>query len=245
MNQHILTILNQLLAYSDSEGVTNNPKQRAFDHSRRIYNIPISQPFSEFRTIAPGSSSVLFDGTKNIGLIAAMSVLQMKLVSAEDSMYAIQVTSGPSNFRTKRSVDGIASCTVTVNNNALAVFDFTGAGTSSIQVGDIMRISGANLYDEGPFSFSDINSGLWVVIGRSGTKISATRQTGEMFSGSAESVPSIADGEVEFYANNGVQKGDKFFISALFSQVSRRSYEVFDAKPNQILFVPLSHFLKR
>jgi hypothetical protein len=179
----------------------------------------------------------LFDGTKSTGLVVASSILSLSLLSAQDSVYAIKVTAGPYGFRTPRSVSGIASCLVAINNNALATFDFTGATLISVQVGDTMRISGVSLYDTGSFAFNSVNSGLWVVIGIAGAKISATRLAGEMFAGVTEAVAAVAASDVEFYSAAGVQKGDKFFISSLFSQVSRRSYEVLDVKPDQLLFV--------
>lgn len=237
MNQYILTIMSKLLAYNDSAGVTNNPKQRAFDHTRNVFNISISKPFSENRSVAPGSSLTLFDGTKSTGLVAASSTLALSLLSAQDSVYALEVTAGPSGFRTARAVSGVTSCSVSINNNALAVFDFTGASMGAVQVGDIMKIAGAVTYDTGPFAFSGANSGTWNVIGVSGTKISATRLVGEMFSGVAEVVAAVGAGDVQFYSSSGVQKGDKFYISALFSVVSQKAYEVLEAEPDRILFV--------
>lgn len=236
MDQHILTVMNKLLAYNDSVGVTNNPKQRAFDFTRSLSNISISKPLSEYKVVPAGSQYTAFDGTKASGLVAGSSVVSIKLESGSDSMYSLNVTSGPYGFRTARSVSGISGCNVAVNNGALATFDFTGATLTSVQVGDIMRISGETGYDTGPFAFSPLNSGVWVVLGVQGTVVSASRLPGESFSGVVEAVPAAAPSDVSFYSQSGVQKGDKFFVSALFSTVSRRAYQVFDAKPDRLLF---------
>lgn len=233
----ILNVITQLLSYNDAQGGTNNPKQRGFDWTRRIYDTAIKKPMSHDNMVAPGASIILFDGTKATGLSAGSSTLDLDIVSAQDSVYRLSVTAGPSSFRTARSVSGISSCIVTVNNNAMAVFDFTGATLAAVQVGDTMRIAGDVLYDVGPHAFGALNAGLWVVIGVSGTKISAVRPVGEPWSAGAETVATIAADQVEFYSGDGLQKGDKFVLGAPFSSVSHRTYEVMDATPTEITFV--------
>ena len=234
MNEHILNIITQLLCYSDPN-VTDNPHQRAFDHTRRIQNITLENPRGDSLRLAPGASFSIFDGTIANALSGA-SVLDMELLSAVDSIYRINVTAGPSAFKTARSPSGLAACAVTINNNAMAEFDFTGATLTGVQVGDIMRVAGDSLHDTGPFAFNSLNAGIWKVIGVAGTKISAVRMVGESFSGATESVAAVG-GDVEFYADDGVQAGDKFEITGTFSQVSRRVYEVKDVTPSAIQFV--------
>lgn len=184
---HILNVLNQMLAYSDSTGVTDNPRKRNFDYTRRSFDISVGPPTSDAAVIPPGSSLTLFDGTEPTGLIAGTSQVSMSLLSAQNSVYALSATGG-SQFRTARTISGLTTAAVTINNNALAVFNFASASLTGVVVGDIMRISGALLYDTGPFAFNPLNAGLWVVIGVTGSTISAIRLVGQPFSGAQETV---------------------------------------------------------
>lgn len=235
MNEHILNLITQLLAYSDPS-VTDNPHQRAFDHTRRLQSIPIKNPYGNAVSIAPGGSFTIFDGTTATGLNGS-SVISLQLLSAPDSIYRLLITSGPSGFKTARAPTGLGACVVTINNNAVAQFDFTAATLTGVVAGDIMRVKGAALYDTGSFAFNPINAGLWKIIAVSGTKVSAVRLVGEPFAGLAESVASGADTDVQFYADDGIQKGDKFDVTETLSVVSRRTYEVLDASPTTIDFV--------
>lgn len=232
MNEHILNIITQLMAYSDPS-VTDNPQQRAFDHTRRLQSLPVKNPRSDSISLSPGSSYTIFDGTVATGLINGVSVLGLS--SIENSVYLLQAAGG-SSFKTSRSVTGLAACNVTINNNVVAEFIFTGAILSSVQPGDIMRVKGYVTYDLGTFAFNPLNSGLWKVIGVSGTKISAIRQVGENFSGVAETVTNSSL-DVEFYADNGVQKGNKIEISGNFSLVTKKVYEILDVTSNKIYFM--------
>lgn len=233
----IFNVITQLLSYADSTGTSNNPKQRGFDWTRRIFDTPISKPESSSPIVAPGASLVLFDGTIATGLAPSSSILSVNLLSAQDSVYALKVTSGPSAFRTARSFSGVTACNVTVNNNAMAVFDFTGATLTGVQVGDVMRIAGSVLYDTGPFAFGALNAGLWTIIGVSGTKVSAVRPTGDDFSAGAETIAAVGASDVQFYSASGVQAGDKFILGDPFSIASQRSYQVQDVTPTTIVFV--------
>jgi hypothetical protein len=234
MTNHILNIINSLLAYSDPT-VTDNPHQRAFDHTRRLDSIAVNNPLSNYATLAPGASVKLFDGTVASGLTGS-SVLSLSLLSGPNSIYRLSVTSGPSAFKTARTPSGIVACTVTVNNNAVVDFDFTAATLTGIVSGDIMRVKGPGLYDIGPFAFNPLNTGLWKIIGISGTKVSCTRLPGQAFEAAAE-VVAVATADVSFYADDGIRKGNKMEITGTLSPASRRTYEVLDVTPTSIDFV--------
>jgi hypothetical protein len=236
MRSHILNIITQLLAYSDSDGSTNNPKQRAFDWTRRIQQTPVQKPISSTHQLAPGEILTLFDGTRAVGLSAGVSQISVALVSAVDSLYALAITTGPGEFRTSRPITGLAGCAVAVNNNAMATFDFGAATLAGVQVGDIMRISGA-AFDTGPFAFSALNAGAWTVIGIAGSKVSVVRPQGECFSGAQETVATVLPSDVSFFSASGTQKGDKFALSGVVSPASQRSYTVADVTPTKLYFV--------
>jgi hypothetical protein len=233
MNDHILNLINQLLCYSDPS-VTDNPHERAFDHRRRLEAIACKNPSGDSKTLAPGEVFTIVQNTVSTGLLIS-SMVQITQVSAQDSVYRLEVASGPYAFRTPRAAAGLGQCTVTVNNQSVAVFDFTGA-TLPIVVGDIMKINGDNTYDTGPFQFNPINSGIWKVIGVNGTKVSCVRQVGEPFEAVAETVASVGS-DVQFFADDTIRPGMQFQINGTFSQVSQRTYTVLNSTPTAIDFV--------
>jgi hypothetical protein len=198
--------------------------------------IPLRNPYSNTVTLPPGGSFSMFDSTIATGLDGT-SVLSMELLSAQNSIYRIQLVSGDGAFRTARSsVSTPAGCTVTLNNNAVAVFNFASATLTGVQPGDIMRIAGQILYDTGPFQFNPLNAGLWTVLSVSGTSVTVARPVGVPFSGVQESPAGPVNNDVEFYANNLVQVGNKIDVTGTFSVVSQRTYTVLDATPTTIDF---------
>jgi hypothetical protein len=235
MNDHILNVINHLLCYSDGV-VTDNPHQRAIDNRLRLESIAVKNPYGASKTLAPGESFQLFANTIASGL-SGTSVLDLDLVGTEKSVYRLSLTAGSGAFRTARVVSGISTCNVTINNSALAVFDFAGATLSSVQVGDLMRINGQDTYDTGPYAFNPINSGIWKVIGVSGTAISAVREIGSAFTGIQESIATSVASDVMFYADDLIRKGMKFQVSGTLSPVSHRTFEVLSSTSTFIDFV--------
>lgn len=234
MTQHVLNILARLTSYNDAV-TTDNPMLRSFDVTRKIDSVAVSNPVSDNKTLAPGESLTLFDGQVATSVSGA-STGDLELASSDNSVYRLSVT-GPAGFRTARSVSGITVCDVTVNNNAVALFDFTGASLGAVQTGDIMRISGTELYDTGPFAFNPLNAGLWVVLGISSGVVTAKRQTGEPFLAVVETVATVNPSDVSFYSSAGVQKGQKISLSAPFSSISQKIFEVLAVTPDMIDFV--------
>jgi len=230
----IISIITQLLSYSDGTGTTDNPNLRNFDWSRYINAVAINNPASDKVTILPNQSKVLFDGLRDNPLDAT-SVLEIE--SLGSSIYRLSVTSGSSGFRDPRSITNLQDCTVTINNSSVATFTFspTTAFPDTV-VGDIMRVSGVRTYDTPPFSFNDLNSGLWSIIAVSGNVIQAVRRKGVAFEGAAEAVTAISATELQIYSADGVQAGDKFDIKGAFSTASQRVYEVLCVSPAAILF---------
>lgn len=230
----ILNVIMQLLTYKDS-AVTDNPMKRGFDWTRKLNSIKVSNPTSDSKIIAPGETLELFNGTKSTALGGA-SVLSLTLLSASEARYRMTVTSGPSGFRTERSVSGISAVNVTINNSAVAVFDFTAATLTGVVPGDIMRIKGSAMYDAGPYVFNPLNSGLWKVLAVAGTQVQAVRPTGQDFGAAAENIVSGAATDVRFYSAAGIQVGEKISISGTFSSPTHRSYTLLDVSPNSVDF---------
>jgi len=226
MNRHILNMVNQLLAYNDTGGTTDNPKQRSFDWVRRYSDISISNPVSDTRIVPPGASLTVFDGIRSTGVTGG-TTFNVVLMSGQDSSYRLTASTADA-FRTARAVSGVTSCAVAVNNNCMASFNFTAATLTGVIVGDIMRL------DSG---VDPLNQGVWIVVGISGTSVSCVRPTGEPFSGINESAAAPV---VSFYSSNGVQKGDRIVLGAGFSPVSQKTFEVADARPTTLDFISAS-----
>lgn len=235
MADFILNIINQLLCYSDGT-VTDNPHMRAIDHRRRMESLPVKNPYQNNLVLKPGQSFSVFENSINSGLDIT-SVLDLTVASSTESVYRLKIASGSGSFKTARSTSSLAQCNVTVNNNAMAIFDFAGADISQVQVGDIMRIAGNKTYSTlSNFAFNPLNSGNWIVIGISGTKISAIRKVTSAFEGITESI-SDCSGDVDFFADDGLSEGNKISISGAFSPASYGVYEIQDVTPTEIFLM--------
>ena len=230
----ILNAVTHLMAYSDSSGQTDNPRQRVFDWTRQFSGIEVANPNSDHKVVVPGGSYTIFDGSGSHSMDGT-STLSLALLPNTDPIYRLSVT-GPAGFRTARAVSGIVACTVTVNNNAVAIFNFTSSTLTGVVAGDIMRINGVVTNDSGPYAFASTNAGNWVVIGVTGTAVSCVRPVGEQFSGLAE-VVAVATNNVQFYSSSGIQVGDKIDISGSLSVVSWGRYIVADVTATSIYFV--------
>lgn len=228
----ILNITNQLLAYNDPM-ITDNPQQRSFDFSRKLYSLEVNKPQSNIIVLAPNTSYTIYDGTISTGLDGT-SQLTVTRLSSNDSVYRLSVT-GSVSFKTLRAVSGITTCNVTINNNAVAEFNFVGANLSSVQAGDIMRIKSVDLYDTSPFAFNPLNSGFWRVVGVNGSVVTAIRD-GD-FVGINENITTSVASDVIFYADDGVQTNDYMSITGTLNVVSRKIYQVLNATPNTIDFI--------
>lgn len=237
MSDQILNVLTQILIYADPT-VTDNPHQRSTDWRRRAESLSVKNPYSNVKTLAPGQSFSIFDGIIASGLTGS-SVMAISLLSAQDSLYRLSVTSGPSSFKTARSPSGITACNVTINNNAIAEFDFTGATLTGVIVGDILRVKGQVNNDSGPYAFNSLNAGIWKIIAVSGSKVSCVRMPNEVFQAAVELV-AAATADVQFYADDGIAVGSKMAIESAFSAVSQKTYEVKAVTPTTIDFVSTS-----
>ncbi len=233
--QNIANIITQILTYSDTVGTTDNPQLRNFDWNRRLSAISIDNPYHKELRVPPGQSTVLFDGQRTNDLDDS-SVLEVENIYG--STYKLFLVSGQSgNWRTARSITSLSDVNVTVNNDAVATFEFVGATLTGVQSGDVLRVAGDSTFDTAPFDFNSVNSGLWHVIGINGNKLQCVRPVDEPFSGIAESVTGTNSSQISVYSADGVQKGDKFELKNPFSAASHKVFEVKDVTPETIYFV--------
>lgn len=235
MKKQILNIITQLLAYDGANGVSDQPLMKSLDWTRRMSALPLNNAQSDSYTIAAGETKQIFSGAKS-NTLDNTSVLS--ITPLNQGIYRLSVTSGTSSFRTARSIS-VTTCTVSINNNALAEFDF-GVGTlTGVVVGDTLRVKSSLLNDSAPFTFNPLNGGLWIIVGVSGSKISCVRPIGTSFQGVSESVASV-NNNIQIYSSSGISKGDKMSISSGFSVVSQKTFEIKDATPTTIDFISTS-----
>ena len=232
----ILNLNTLLLTYDDSDvGTTNNPLRRLSDWTRRFSNVVVSRAKSSSFVIDPGQSLTLFSGVRSTS-VDGTTAFTLSLLSATTSTYRFTNSAGTlPAFRTARSLStsALSSIAVAINNNAVATFTVSVAGTfSAVQVGDILRIAGVATGDAaGPFVAA--NEGYWVVLAATASVLTCRRLSGEAFQGSAETVILGATFASLFtiYSSAGVQIGDKVEISAGFSAVTQRTFTVSQVAP--------------
>lgn len=231
----ILNIITGLLGYQDA-CATDNPQLREIDWNRKMNGIAIGKPIFDSRSIPPGGSYTVFDGT-DATLLDGTSVLSLALSSTVTNRYRLSVTAGAAGFRTPRSITGLSSAVVTINNNAVASFTFPGATLSGVVVGDTMRIAGLLFGDPAPYAFNPENAGYWVILSVSGSTVQVTRLAGQPFSGVAESPAVVTSSDVQIFSAAGVQIGDSVDITGTFSPVTQRVYQVIDVTPTTVDFI--------
>lgn len=232
--KNIANIIMQILTYSDTSGNTDNPQMRNFDWNRRLVDLSIDNPYHKELILAPGEEKTIFDGLRT-NTLDDTSVLSLENI--DQSIYKVQVTAGTlPGWREARTIASLGDVNVTINNDAVATFDFVGATLTGVIVGDVIRVAGEETYDSQPYQFNPINAGLWKVIAVSGSTVQAVRPTGQPFSGFNDSVTGATSDQIKIYSSSGVQPGDKFEIKGAFSSASYRVYEVKDVTSDTIYF---------
>lgn len=236
--KNIANIITQILTYSDTVGTTDNPQLRNFDWNRRLSAISIDNPDHKEIRVPPGEEAVLFDGLRDHSLDDTSVV---KISNIYGSLYKLEVISGSSaEFRKARQITALSDVNVTVNNDSVATFEFVGATLVDVVAGDTLRVAGESTFDEDPYDFSPLNSGLWRIIGVSGNKVQAVRSVDEPFSGVDQAVVGTSADQIQIYSSSGVQACDKFELKAPFSSASHKTFSVKDVTPDELYFVSTS-----
>lgn len=233
--KNIANIITQILTYSDTTGTTDNPQLRNFDWNRRLSSISIDNPYHAEIDIPPDGEVVLFDGLRSNSLDVTSVV---DVVNIDTSNYKLKISAGSlSGWRTSRAITSLTDVNITINNDSVASFEFVGATLSGVVFGDILRVSGDQYFDDGPYDFNSINAGLWSVIAVSGDIVQAVRPTGQSFSGAPDAVVGTSSSQIQIYSSAGVQKDDKFELKSPFSVASHKVFAVKDVTPDTIFFV--------
>lgn len=242
----LLKLVNQLVAYSDSNATSSNPLQRLFDFERRFQDIPALTGRSESIIIAPGETVDLFNGTvtPSQAFAAGVTALTLTKLSGTTSTYRLAITTSPGAFRTARStaIGAATQITVTTNNSAIATFAVTsGSGSfSSCQAGDVLRIRGPQTGDLTNVVFAGANSGYWTILSVSPASITCKRRSGQVFNGVPQvvSIGSLSTtDQLQVYSTAGVQVGQSFILAGTLSPASYGDYSVLEVGPTFVDFV--------
>lgn len=231
----ILNINSRHMAFSDSDSVTANPNKRYFDFLSNFNGIKVSRPESDEGVIPPSGTASLFSGTRTLS-IDGTTTFDLSLSIAQPSVYRLAVTAGTvAGFRTTRALTMNAEqITVSVNNNATADFALQSVSAqsfASVQVGDVLFVPGTSTGDAAS-PFSALNEGFWTVLAVgpvsavANKKVTVKRLNNQSFQAEAEVVTLTANSQLVAFSSGPVQVGDWMRISAGFSQVSRRTYQI-------------------
>jgi hypothetical protein len=231
MAQQVLNIINQFMAYTPVNGITDNPVLRNFDWSRRIYSIPVDNAQTEVKLLPPNETLEIFSGIVPHNITTAESV-ELQLLG--DSVYRLRVTSAGSFFRNKRAITGLTTCEITLNNQTIAFFDFNTATLNAV-VGDTLRCKGYNTKDSN-IVWNVVNTGDWVVIGVNGSVLTCKRPLGQPFQAIEESA-TISNVDLEIFASSGVQIGNSITLEDNFLIYGKQSFIVQDVTPETIDFL--------
>ncbi len=227
-----LNFLTGLTAYNDATSgvINNNPKYKVADWARSYFGLTVTNPQSQSFVIPPNSSLTLFDGSRSTS-IDNTSVFS--ITNTVGSTYQVAYESGTAPaFRTARSIATTLTATfnVTVNNSSLVSISQS-AGTavdfSTVQVGDILYISGESNFNIG-------NQGYFSILAKGSNYLQFTN-----ISAAAESNIALTSGLSDFqiFSSSGVQVGDTAVISAGFSPVTYGSYQITAVTPGFFEFV--------
>lgn len=246
-----LNIHSNILAFGDANTVTSNPKLRHVDWTTDYTQISIASPENKAFELAPGETRTLFSGVRSLD-IDNTTELSLSLNAQKAGTYRLGWATGGGtapSFRTERAVSVAGeNITVTVNNNASAVFALDEASLedfSAVSVGDILFIPDTTTGDSAS-PFNILNVGYWVVLSKgpvgvaANHKITCRRLPGETFQGASEAVPGASitdDAQFIVFSSGDVQVGDYVVISSGFSVVTQGTYQITAVTARWIEFV--------
>lgn len=224
-----LNIIQQIQAYGDSS-VSSNPRLKFVDWNRGNSSIFCRNPHSKPYTIDPGATLAIFDAVRPTTIDGTTS-FNVTLSPLDPSRYRFAWVGGANpGLRTNRglTLNGIAvTFTVAANNTvdvtvpSLAPFDFTG-----VVAGDVVFVPGVTTGDSANI-LSILNTGYWQVLAVISSKhLVLARPYGSDFTAVTETQTLAADIQLQAFSAAGVQPGDSVSVSAGFSLVTQKTFEV-------------------
>ncbi len=225
-----------ITAFGDEDTGTSNPKMKYADWTVDRTQIPIEEPVDREFKFGAAQVRTIFDGTRTL-TVDGTTAFALTVNPVLAGVYRLTATAGTApGFRTPRAlaISG-ESLIVVVNNNATIEFTLSPTSTptfAAAQVGDVVFIPDTTTGDGATSPFNVMNVGFWVVlaVAASGAganrKLICVRPAGEAFLGVAETVAVSANSQFQAFSSGEVQIGDFVEISAGFSTVSQKAYQV-------------------
>ena len=234
-----LNISAHFLAFSDADTGTNNPRFRNVDWAPGRTQLPVDAPLNREFDFSPAETKTVLNGQRSL-TVDNTTVFALTLNPVKPGVYRLTATGGTvPGFRTSRSLalTGI-TVTATVNNNATMEF-VAGTGTpfSAVVVGDQVWIADTTTGDGATSPFNTLNVGLWNVIAATGTKLTCVRPQGQSFQGVTETVTPTTNTQFIAFSSGTVQPDDFLEISAGFSTVTQKTYQLTAVTDSWVEFV--------
>jgi hypothetical protein len=221
-----LNLLQTLLAFGDTVQ-NSNPLRKYFDWSRRLINIPCSNPHSEPYLVPPQTAKLIFDGSRTTAIDGTTAFTTSKNAFSPGTYRFTNVAGTAPAFRIARALS-LATKVLTFTNNldGTSTFSMTNDGSNAltaIQVGDVLFIPGLTTGDTlGPFNTA--NEGAWTVL-VAGSYSLVLNRVG-LYSGVTETQTVTSNPQVIAFSAAGVQIADKVDVSAGFSPSIWNTYTI-------------------
>lgn len=240
-----LNISTNIVAFGDADSAVTQPQLKFFDWTTSVNGVSVEQPRSKEYMLDPGETRTIFSGTRTLALDNT-SQFSIALNSAKPGVYRVSHVGGTAPvFRTARNLTltGLL-LTCTVNNNATMEFTLdpaSGSTFAGVQVGDTVFIPHTTTGDAASV-LNVLNVGFWTVlaIGANGIganrKLTCRRPGSQAFVGVTESATLTSNAQFQAYSSGPVQIGDFLALSAGFSAVSQKTFQITEVTPTWVEF---------
>jgi len=207
------------IAFADNTP-SNNPMLRHFDLTYKLLGLEAKNPDQKPYTIAPGSSQVIYDGTRTTSINGLTQFDITKPYPDKDTYrFTWNGTGAAPVFRTDRvsTITTSTAFTITVNGPIATLTKTAGPfDTTNIQVGDILLIQDG----AGP---SITNQGSFIILAKTATAIYVKN-----LNAAGESFTILDAAKFLIFSNGGAsnqaQIGDALAITAGFSLATQANY---------------------
>lgn len=240
-----LNVHSNIVAFGDSDTASTQPKLKFFDWSTSVNLVSVEQPRSKEYLLDPGETRTIFSGTRSLA-IDGTTAFSLALNAAKLGVYRVTNTAGTAPvFRTSRALTlNGETLTATVNNNATMEFTLADGSTPTFAgcvAGDTIFIPNTTTGDSAS-PLNVLNTGFWTVLALGGAgaganrKLTCQRPAGEAFVGVSEAVAITANSQFLAFSQGPVRAGDFLVISAGFSAVSQKTFQITAVTPTWVEF---------
>lgn len=237
-----LNVNAHILAFSDADTGTSQPRFRNVDWAPGRTQLPINAPINREFDFGPAETKTIFNGERTLA-VDGTTTFALTLNPVKAGVYRLTATAGTApGFRTARAIDLTGELvTATVNNNATMEFTLDVGSIETFAgalVGDTVFIPDLTTGDSTQSLFNLLNVGFWTVLAVTARKLTCVRPQGDAFQGVSEGPITPAAGTAfQVFSAGPVQPGDALEISAGFSVVTQKTYQITAATATWVEFV--------